>query len=167
MEAEAVVIHHGQWSGLGVFYPGLDWRINLEAIAYLGDEAEARGISLTVENMPPGASCMLVDVDEFLRMFRELGSSRVGVALDVGHENLVGEVERFLDALANRITHLHLHDNLGDEDSHLGIERGGIGWDRVWSFLSEGFGGVAVVESIQDVVESYLLARRRLKSKRG
>ena len=167
VEAEAVVIHPGQWSGLGVFYPGLDWRLNLEAIASLGDEAGARGLSLAVENMPPGASCMLVTVDEFLRIFRELGSSRVGVALDVGHANLVGEVERFLDVLAHRITHLHLHDNFGDEDSHLGIERGGVGWGRIWSFLSEGFGGVAVVESIHDVVESYLLVRRRLKSERG
>lgn len=61
---------------------------------------------------------------------RDLPTAHVGMCFDLGHANLYGATQnnywRFLDLLAPtvRIIHLHLHENLGDRDSHLPLFTG-------------------------------------------
>lgn len=60
----------------------------------------------------------------------DLPTAHVGMCFDLGHANLFGATQnnywRFLDSLAPgvRIIHLHLHENLGDRDSHLPLFTG-------------------------------------------
>ena len=60
----------------------------------------------------------------------ELPTHHVGMCFDLGHANLFGATQNnywaFLDALAPgvRVIHLHLHENLGDRDSHLPLFTG-------------------------------------------
>jgi len=73
------------------------------------------------------------DFNAFFRALREDGqapSSHVGMCFDLGHANLFGgtcnNYWAFLDALSPEvpITHLHLHENNGDRDSHLPLFTG-------------------------------------------
>ena len=60
----------------------------------------------------------------------DLPAAHAGMCFDLGHANLYGATQnnywRYLDALspAVRINHLHLHENLGDRDSHLPLFTG-------------------------------------------
>lgn len=91
--------------------------------------AEA-GMHVTIENTPhttPG------DFNQTFARLRELpsiSSRGVGMCLDIGHANLCGETHnnfvQFIDRLAPEvpITHIHIHENFGDSDSHLTLFTG-------------------------------------------
>ena len=55
-----------------------------------------------------------------MRFYRET-SLPVGIALDLGHANLEGQIEPFFKLLADKIVHIHASDNDGYDDQHLGI----------------------------------------------
>ncbi|HEX9781276.1 MAG TPA: sugar phosphate isomerase/epimerase family protein [Opitutaceae bacterium] len=65
-----------------------------------------------------------------LRQHHDIPSAHAGMCLDLGHANLYGEMKNdfmaYLDALSPDvpITHLHLHENFGDRDSHLPLFTG-------------------------------------------
>lgn len=71
-----------------------------------------------------------------------------GFCLDVGHA-LVELGPRgpflYLEALEDRLLHLHLHDNHGQKDDHLPVGAGSVPWARLAPFL-KGFGGTAALE---------------------
>ena len=48
--------------------------------------------------------------------------------LDLGHANVCSkiDIEDWIEALGNKIGHIHVHNNYGQEDSHFGIDRGNI-----------------------------------------
>lgn len=65
-----------------------------------------------------------------LRERGDLPTAHAAMCFDLGHANLFGATQNnywsFLDALSPevRISHLHLHENLGDRDSHLPLFTG-------------------------------------------
>ncbi|WP_448568826.1 sugar phosphate isomerase/epimerase family protein [Thermus sp.] len=71
-----------------------------------------------------------------------------GFCLDVGHA-LVELGPRgpflYLEALGDRLLHLHLHDNHGQKDDHLPVGAGCVPWAKLAPFL-KGFGGTAALE---------------------
>ncbi len=66
---------------------------------------------------------------------------RVGVCFDAGHwYSFSGgarrrDLGRWLEVLGPHIRHLHLHDNDGSDDLHLGLGRGNIPWGELFSTL--------------------------------
>ncbi len=83
---------------------------------------------LAVENTPEVAAR---EVNDLFRHVHRLGlEHRVGLCLDVGHANLCPDTRndylRWEDELAAdvAIAHLHLHENRGDQDSHLTVFTG-------------------------------------------
>jgi sugar phosphate isomerase/epimerase len=69
-------------------------------------------------------------------------AARVGACLDIGHWYSFAEgsqrdnLEAWIDTLAPFIGHLHLHDNDGSFDQHLGPGRGAIPFDQLFTLLS-------------------------------
>lgn len=67
-------------------------------------------------------------------LVRELGSDRVGFCLDIGHWHSFGHgrdqrnLTSWIQAMSPHVRHLHLHDNAGDADQHLGLGQGTIPW---------------------------------------
>ncbi len=45
--------------------------------------------------------------------------------------------ESWAENLAPYVTHVHVHDNCGDRDSHIGLGKGNLPWKEVLSFLPE------------------------------
>ena len=78
-------------------------------------------------------------------LIAQLPQGRFGVCLDIGHWHCfarghaapdpAADLERWLDALAPRLGHLHLHDNDGSFDQHLGLGLGTIPLDALWQGL--------------------------------
>jgi phosphoglucan,water dikinase len=100
-------------------------------LALLGDA----GIHLSVENTVYTSPS---DFNLFFHQLRKFNSediSVVGMCLDIGHANLCSETRndylRFLDLLDDEvpIIHIHMHENYGDQDSHLTVFSGPAGRD--------------------------------------
>lgn len=71
----------------------------------------------------------------------ELDGEGVGACFDVGHwHGFVGgavkkDLARWIATLGLRILHLHLHDNDGTFDQHLGMGLGGVPWAELFDLL--------------------------------
>jgi sugar phosphate isomerase/epimerase len=88
------------------------------------------GLKLSVENT------VWTGPEDFNALFNalneraDLPTAHVGMCFDLGHANLYGRTQnnywRYLDALSPsvRVSHLHLHENSGDRDSHLPLFTG-------------------------------------------
>ncbi len=66
-------------------------------------------------------------------------NERLGVNLDVGHANCSGglSVIQWIEELKDRIQYVHLHQNNGLEDEHLGLDQGNMPIRKVLEMLEE------------------------------
>jgi sugar phosphate isomerase/epimerase len=76
--------------------------------------AQQRGVEVLLENTPNSLSSA-----ERLLAFLEMTHLNLNVCFDSGHANMNEGVETAYRLLKNRIRSTHLHDNNGEEDSHL------------------------------------------------
>ena len=60
-----------------------------------------------------------------------------GLCLDVGHANCFSKIsgEQWIDMLNSHIRHVHLHDNIGDRDSHLPLGKGTVPKEKLFAWL--------------------------------
>jgi sugar phosphate isomerase/epimerase len=88
------------------------------------------GLKLAIENTVWTGPEDFNDFFAALRARTDLPGDHAGMCLDLGHANLAGAYRNdflgFVDALSPElpITHLHLHENWGDRDSHLALFTG-------------------------------------------
>jgi sugar phosphate isomerase/epimerase len=138
--------------------------------------AAAAGMHVTIENTPlttPG------DFNQTFARLRELPSlprDNVGMCLDIGHANLCMETHndfvRYIDRLAPEvpITHVHVHENFGDSDSHLTLFTGPARQDDsgVRAFLKRlrerKYGGALIMEQWPQPPELLVEAATRLRA---
>ncbi len=143
----------------------------LDAIQPLLELLAAAGIRLAIENT---VSTRPADFNDLFRAAEEPGKKRAGVCLDVGHANLCDDTRHdylaFIDRLAANVTvsHVHLHENWGDGDSHLTLFTGPAGYDPsgveglVDRLLERGFSGAMILEQWPDPPALLAQARNRL-----
>jgi sugar phosphate isomerase/epimerase len=119
------LFHPAMKTGTSMFYPGNDWIKNMENVHSLAELACDLGVKIAIENvMDP---FVLRNVEDFQRFYEETQDD-IGLVLDTGHANITGGVSSFLKVFQKRIVHLHVHDNHGKIDEHLGIGYGSIDW---------------------------------------
>lgn len=72
------------------------------------------GFRIAIENV------MEDDPDMIPAIVREVNDPRVGICIDIGHANASSKIpaERWIEAAAPFLTHLHIHNNYGDWDTH-------------------------------------------------
>ena len=73
------------------------------------------------------------------------GIEGVGITIDFGHANTRGLVPEFA-AIADRATHVHIHDNHGASDEHLPLGEGTVPWNIVRKGLEGKYRGFLVIE---------------------
>jgi sugar phosphate isomerase/epimerase len=132
------------------------------------------GVKLAIENGPAAAP------EDFNRMFSLLsrsaprGEGVVGMCLDIGHANIhasthndyIGYLDRLRPDLP--IIHLHLHENDGDQDSHLVIFTGPASRDPsgvgalVERLERRDFAGNVILEQWPQPADQLTWARDRL-----
>ncbi|MEM1514916.1 MAG: sugar phosphate isomerase/epimerase [Thermoproteota archaeon] len=157
LNPEYWVFHPGIRSAISDIIPGLDWRINLDSVRSLLKEARKYGIRIAIENTPKTFPFVIKYVEDLERFYEEMGNEglELGITLDVGHANICGQLNEIMRLFHEKIVHVHLHDNNGDKDSHLGIGFGKIDWPNlIESLIGISYNGALVVESISNVEES-------------
>lgn len=154
LDCKLWVFHPGHHSAISSFYPGMDWHTNLQSVKTLLQLGRKYNVKIGMENIPDIFPTILGNVDDFSRFFKELGED-VGIVLDVGHANVNGDVKVFMDKLGDRIVHIHVSDNDGKQDSHLGVGKGTVDWQEFARAVRRiQFRGIVMIESIEDVNQS-------------
>jgi sugar phosphate isomerase/epimerase len=90
-------------------------------------------VHIYLENMleeGPGVLCGILD---------QVKSPNLHANLDIGHAhcNSRASVLEWIESLGERIGYVHLHDNLGERDEHLGLGKGSIPVQRICRALEE------------------------------
>lgn len=81
--------------------------------------------------------------DELTEIVAPLARQGVGICLDIGHQHAFGggfakkDLPAWVQAFAPYLKHLHLHDNLGEGDSHMGMGKGDIDWALLFRCLKD------------------------------
>lgn len=122
-------------------------RRNAEAVASLTDAAESSGVRLMVENMGRSFATAATLAPLFETAPRAL------FHLDVGHAHLGRRPEEpnrtgeLLEAFGDRLAHVHVHDNFGQDDLHLPLGAGSIDWPEVAKALRRsGYDAAVTIE---------------------
>jgi len=154
------VFHPGLKTSVSFFYPGLDWRLNLDSISSLLRVARKYGVEIAIENVPEPYPFLMKNVRDFSHFYNELDEG-IGLALDIGHANINRQIQDFIKQFSNKIVHMHVSDNDGTHDSHLGIGYGTIDWMSVAKAIKKiNYDNVVMLESIEHVEESLQTLRK-------
>ena len=72
-------------------------------------------------------------------IFDSIPSDALGFCLDIGHHHVFGKspLKEWVETLGEKIMGLHLHDNSGEEDSHLAVEKGNADFAGLFRFIGE------------------------------
>lgn len=113
--AEKMVVHSG-FIPL-VYYP--EWFAPQSAAFWREFLNDVDGLTLCVENV------METSPDALRQIAEQVNDPRLRICFDVGHAFCQsGDLAPWLDALAPYISHVHLHNNHGSFDEHLGLPDG-------------------------------------------
>jgi sugar phosphate isomerase/epimerase len=154
IDAKMWVFHPGQRTGIGSFYPGADFKTMCQSIQKLYAISEEYGINIALENLPAKYWFLMNTPEEFLKMYRETNLP-IGITLDLGHANLEGQIQPFINLVADKIVHIHASNNNGSDDQHFGVEDGNI--DYLWfaeTLKKIGYDKTVIVESMHKVPQS-------------
>lgn len=127
LECRLWVFHPGFRNGLERFYPGKDWQLNLNSVHSLLKIAQQEGVTIAIENIPEPFPALMKSVDDFHRFYQDLNAD-IGMVLDVAHANINNQINAFIEQFSEKIIHMHLSDNQGTHDQHLGIGYGKLDW---------------------------------------
>ncbi len=95
-------------------------------------KARKHNLRLALENLDPPYT-----TDRLLELVKNYDPEWVGICLDVGHANLVGDPEETVLSVAERLFSIHLSDNDGVQDEHKCPPLGNIDWKNVLTTLGK------------------------------
>jgi sugar phosphate isomerase/epimerase len=154
------VFHSGLKTGVSMFYPSMGWTQNTKSARSLYEFASDHGLRIAIENTPEPYPFLMTNVEEFKRFYNEVNED-IGMILDIAHAHINGQIESFLVTFADKIVHMHAHDNNGESDQHLGIGYGNIDWKKVAALTKKiSYGGIITVESVEHVEQSIVKLKR-------
>jgi sugar phosphate isomerase/epimerase len=136
---------------------------SLEAIVEAASRMNVR-VALEVIPNALSAPATLVHLIE-----EQLEGLDVGICLDVGHANLLGDVGEAFETVSGHLWTTHVHDNHGARDEHLVPYAGTIDWDLAMMVSQKvGYDGVLMFEVANtgdpiDVLKRAVKARERLE----
>ncbi len=154
------LFHPGLQTGVSYFYPGMDWQLNLDSVRTLLKIGRKEGVEIAIENVPEPFPFVMKSVQDFSRFYDELDDD-IGMVLDVAHANLNRQIQDFIRQFSEKIVHVHVSDNDGVHDVHLGIGYGTINWESAAKEIERiEYGNVVMLESIEYVEESLQTLRK-------
>ena len=122
--------------------------INRRFYSALAKVAGKLGITLCLENLP-FPKFPLSPVEKVADLVREINHKNLKMCFDTGHANIFeGRISEKLRYAGDLIKILHVHDNMGDSDSHLRPYEGTVDWaDFAEGLFDIGFDGVINLET--------------------
>jgi sugar phosphate isomerase/epimerase len=160
LDCQLWLFHPGSKTALSHIYPGEDWQLNLDSVRTLLRVARIEGVEVAIENIPEPYPNLMKSTGDFQRFYEELDDD-IGMVLDVAHANLNGQIQDFMKQFSKKIVHIHVSDNDGVNDLHLGIGYGSIDWESVAKTVKESrYSNLIVLESTDHVRESLQVLRK-------
>jgi len=158
-----VVVHPGYVSGLGIFVKDRVKHYALEGIAGICKRANELGVTVCLENLPPGVT-FWNDPEEFRELLA--GFPELQLTLDIGHANIGRSRKkgiRFIQKYPTRIGHVHVSDNFGARDEHLEIGKGTVPFLKtVQALIGMGYDGTITIEVFTPTRDPVRESRDRL-----
>ena len=142
IDAKVVVVHPGLIPFLAREMPEEVYKVSDNSIKEIGDYSHDLGVNTTIENMPAFETMIYQDMN---RLNETLVEFDMGMTFDIGHAHHSGisPDEMYFDS----IKHIHAHDNMGDEDSHLALGEGNIQLkDIITTFKNKKYDGIYMIE---------------------
>ncbi|MFO7840508.1 MAG: sugar phosphate isomerase/epimerase family protein [Desulfosalsimonadaceae bacterium] len=128
-----VVVCHAAYDASRYDFCREQWIENsMDTWQWVATAVKERGAKLMLENVYER------DPSELLAVLERFAPELLGCCIDVGHQAVFGNVDlsKWIDRLRSYIGQLHLHDNNGDFDAHLGMGKGCIDFRPVFDFLA-------------------------------
>lgn len=138
-------------------------RRSVEQIVELAGDVQVQVALEVIPNALSSASGLVTLIEE------ELDGLDVGICLDYGHANMMGDIGEATEAVSGHLWTTHLHDNGGKRDEHLVPYAGRIDWDLAMMETQKiGYDGVLMFEIANtgdpvDVLKRAVKARERLE----
>ena len=123
-----ITVHHG-------YVPGTSYPPNWikRSVAFWNNYLKNKTICFDMENQ-----CE-VDGSISKEIIEKVNSEKLGLNLDIGHAHCNSKVEvlDWIKYLKDKITYVHLHDNHGEKDEHIGLGKGTIPLKEVLKALNK------------------------------
>lgn len=140
------------------------WDALVDSVTKCNEWAKDAGLKLTME---PRVGEIISNTDAMLRLMDAVGDENFGAVLDTAHQHAQKEILPLsVEKLGNRIYYLHVADNDGRDNLHLGLGKGTIDWEGVFAALKkhEFDGFVAIdVGRVENIDEEYRASMRFLQ----
>lgn len=148
-----VVVHSGKFLVDAAEYGAsqaraVQWQLNLDALKRVCEAAAKLGVTMCLENCNFDRRHIDQNLDDLLRIRKEVDNPYLKFTLDIGHSRLAEGVETALKKLGREIHHVHFTDNLGRNDDHLVIGEGNFDYAPLRKFIKS-FPRVVVLEVIE------------------
>ncbi|MBU5479718.1 sugar phosphate isomerase/epimerase family protein [Blautia sp. MSJ-19] len=94
---------------------------------------ERTGLEIVMENV----------LDEDWRLLRDVCQQvdhpDFGLCLDIGHAHCYSDISvvEWAKELAPYVRHVHIHDNAGKRDAHMGLGKGNLPWQETLAYLPQ------------------------------
>ena len=160
-----LTIHYLGFPKFYSFKEAIDTYVHL--LKVLTHAAKGTGIEIAIENSPANRK----EIKLFREIFQRVPDARL--LLDIGHTNIhvIGNLAKdFLEdaILGDRISHVHVSDNDGQDDLHLplGSVRNGVDWQEIIGVLQEHFyKGRITFEVFSPDLDYLLISRDKFKAR--
>ena len=161
-----VVLHPSYIIGLSVFVIEKAIEHAIESLETIVERADKLGLLLCVENLFPRTH-FLVEPDEFVEIFENF--PRLRLTLDTGHAH-IGDKDgkraiNFIKRFPDRISHIHVSDNLGEEDNHLPVGTGTVNFPEIVKAIKEiGYDDTITLEVFSKDRDYLRISREKLEA---
>lgn len=123
-----ITVHHG-------YIPGTSYSHNWikKAVEFWKGYLRNKSICFDMENLCEEDGTISKEIVE------KVNSDKLGLNLDIGHAHCNSKVEvlDWIKLLKDKITYVHLHDNHGETDEHIGLGKGTIPLKEVLKALNK------------------------------
>ncbi len=109
---------------------------NILSLARICDHAGQYDILVGAENAMNERHLVGKTFREMEALMRGVDRGNLGITFDIGHANITGNIEDYLDK-KEYIIEVHAHDNFGYSDEHLAFGEGKINWGAIYDRIKD------------------------------
>lgn len=165
LAAPKVVLHPSPIRGLAIHVLEQTLGHAMDSLDRISRRAGQLGITICIENMFPFYG-PFVEPDDFIPIFSAF--PHLQFVFDTGHAHMGDPGKhrgiRFIEQYGDRLGHVHVSDNLGQQDDHLPIGGGTIDFKAVARALSRaGYDGTITLEVFSENRSDLIKSRDRLR----
>ena len=150
IDSDIVVIHPGKISFQAIGQEEKVYEIAKNSLKEIGKYGEDCGVYPCIENMPNIEGFMYKDINHLNQTLEELD---LPMTLDIGHAHHAGFSPK--EIYFDRIKHIHVHNNYGDDDTHNQLNEGTFNVNEFFDiFIDKKYDGIYMLEMFnKDFIE--------------